>query len=73
MADENPNIVLEQLRHIRATTDKSGVKILELEKHLIELRLQVASLIREDVQIISKLAEHEARFERIETRLGLID
>jgi hypothetical protein len=67
------NLVLEQLRHIRATTDKSGHKLLELEQHLIELRLQVASLLREDAHIHGRLAEYEARFERIEKRLGILD
>jgi hypothetical protein len=71
MTDNSPNIVLEQLKHIRATTDKTGAKLLDLEKHLIELRLQVASLVREDALVHAKLAEHEARFERIEARLNL--
>lgn len=44
MTEQPLNLVLEQLRHIRATTDKTNTKILELEKHLIELRLQVAVL-----------------------------
>jgi hypothetical protein len=68
-----PNLVLEHLRHIRATTDKTDAKVLELERHLIELRLQVAGLAREDAHIQAKLAEHEIRFERIEKRLELRD
>jgi hypothetical protein len=44
MTEQPLNLVLEQLRHIRATTDKTSTKVLELEKHLIELRLQVAGL-----------------------------
>ena len=46
MTDNMPDLVLEQLKHIRATTDKTAAKTLELEKHLIELRLQVAGLVR---------------------------
>lgn len=71
MTDDTPNLILEHLRQIRAATDKSNAKLSELEKHLIELRLQVAGVVREDVLIHSKLAEHEARFERIEKRLEL--
>jgi hypothetical protein len=73
MTDPSPNLVLEQLRHIRATTDKIASKQIEHEQHLIEIRLQLASLIREDAIIHARLAEHEARFERIEARLNLND
>ena len=73
MTEQPINLVLEQLRHIRATTDKTSTKVLELEKHLIELRLQVAGLAREDATLYARLADHEARFERIESRLGLTE
>ena len=73
MVDEPDNLVLEHLRHIRATTDKTNVKVYEVEQHIIELRLQTASLVREDALVHAKLAEYEARFDRIEKRLGLTD
>jgi hypothetical protein len=73
MTENTPSLVLEQLRHIRATTDRTGAKLLDLERHLIELPLQVAGLAREDAHIQAKLAEHEIRFERIEKRLELRD
>lgn len=71
MNDETPNLVLEHLRHIRATTDKTSAKVGEVEQHLIELRLQNASLVREDALVHAKLVEYEARLERIEARLSL--
>lgn len=73
MTEDTPNLVIEHLHHIRNTTDKTGTKVLELERHLIELRLQAASLMREDAIVHGKLAEYEARFERIESRLGIVD
>jgi hypothetical protein len=73
MSDQPDNMVIEQLRHIRATGDKTHAKLTEVEGHLIELRLQVAGLVREDAALYAKLAQYEARFERIEARLGLAD
>jgi hypothetical protein len=73
MTDEPPNIVIEQLRHIRAMTDKTQTKTLDIENHLIERRLQLASVVREDVLAHARLAAFESRIERIESRLGLAD
>lgn len=73
MADTPDNPVLELLRSIRSTGEKTHVKTLELEKHILELRLQVAGLSREDVNLYSRLAELEARFERMESRLEIND
>jgi hypothetical protein len=72
MTQAPDNLVLDLLR-IRATGEKTNTKVLELEKHILELRLQVAGLAREDATLYSRLAEHEARFERIEARLHLND
>ncbi len=73
MADEPENLVLEHLRHIRGVVDKTSAKVSDVEQHLIDLRLQTASLVREDALVHAKLAEYEARFEKIERRLGLMD
>ena len=73
MTEQSDNLILEQLRSIRSTGEKTNAKVLELEKHILELRLQVAGLVREEATLYGRLAEHEARFERIEARLGLND
>ncbi|MFA4846359.1 MAG: hypothetical protein WC654_07460 [Patescibacteria group bacterium] len=73
MPKEPENLVLEHLRHIRGTTDKTNVKVNEVEQHVIELRLLTASLVRDDALVYARLAEFEARFEKIEKRLGLTD
>ncbi len=44
MAEQPDNMVLELLRSIRATGEKTNTKVLELEKHILELRLQAAGL-----------------------------
>jgi hypothetical protein len=73
MSEQPDNLVLELLRSIRATGEKTNTKVLEIEKHLLELRLQVAAPTREDATLYGRLAEHEARFERIEQRLNIRD
>lgn len=45
MTNEPENLVLEYLRHIRASGDKTNHKLTEIEQHILELRLQVASLV----------------------------
>lgn len=73
MTQEPRDLVLEYLRRIDTNLGKNNSKQLELEQHLIELRIQVAGLAREDAKLYSRLAEYEARFERIEQRLDLHD
>jgi hypothetical protein len=55
------------------TEEKINAKLAEVDAYLIELRLQAAGLVREDATFCAKLAEYEARFDRIEARLGLTD
>jgi hypothetical protein len=55
------------------TAEKMNAKLAEVEAHLVELRLQVAGLVREDATSCAKLGEYAARFDRIEARLGLKD
>lgn len=66
MTDEPPNIVLELLRHIRASTDR-------MEHDIGDLKFRIG-------QVEQTLSHHTRRFDRvddrllmIEKRLGLVD
>ena len=66
MTEEPPNIVLELLRHIRASTDR-------MENDIGDLKFRVG-------QVEQTLTHHTRRFDRmddrllmIEKRLGLVD
>jgi hypothetical protein len=53
-------MALDQLRHIPSAGDKVNTKLTDVEAHLVELRLQVGGLVREDATLYAKLAEYEA-------------
>ena len=66
MSTSGDNLVLEQLRYIRAAVDETRHGILELKTRIGFLEQQYAS-------ISSRVDRIEFRLERIETRIGLID
>ena len=73
MAPETENIVLEHLRHIRGQIDRVADDVSELKTRMGRLEIGLA-------QVHVTLAEHsnrddriEARLDRIEKRLNLVD
>ena len=80
MTDEIENLVLIQLRSIRA--DISEVKdaigglatrMLRLESAMLSVKREVADGFEFDLHQQSKVDQMESRIKRIEVRLGLID
>lgn len=70
---EFENLTLEHLRALRAENKQTHSKLREIEQHLLELRMSVAALERDDARLYGRLAEHESRRDRIEQRLNLRD
>lgn len=59
MTDDPPNIVLELLRHIRASTDR-------MENDIADLKFRVG-------QVEQTLTHHTRRFDRMDDRLLMIE
>ncbi len=62
MTDEPINLVLEQLRYIRASQDRT-------EQRLDDLTVRVGRIETNIAQIYVQLAEHSIRFDHIEARI----
>ena len=87
MTDETANLVLEQLRAIRAEQAQTNLKIGTLAESMIAMRKQIDELrgdvdalrrdvhsIRSDIRMIAiAVDQHTARLDRIEVRLNLHD
>lgn len=80
MTDETTNLVLEQLRAIRAEQAETNRKIGALAESMVAMRKQIDDLrddvhgLRADIRMIAiAVDEHTARLDRIEARLSLHD
>jgi predicted nuclease with TOPRIM domain len=73
MADEPDNLVLVMLRKLDAKFDRQGEEIRELKARMMAVEDMFAFLVTAVTRIQHSLERLEARVERIEKRLGLID
>ena len=62
----NDNVVLEHLRHIRATTDR-------IQEDLRDVKFRVGQMEGTVLQLVHRMDRFDERLNRVETRLGLID
>ncbi|HXC57569.1 MAG TPA: hypothetical protein VNU97_19875 [Rhizomicrobium sp.] len=80
MSGASDNIVLEHLRHIRATVDATRQDIRDLthrvgmlETQYAGLEGQIAGLHAQYAHVATRIDRVEIRLEKIERRIGLID
>lgn len=73
VADNTENHTLEILHSMR--TDRSSVKekVVNIEHHVIQLRIADAKHADDEAHMFRRLREYDARLERIEKRLELRD
>ena len=73
MTDDVAQLMLEHLKHIRATTDAMALDIIDIKSRLSGLELQVGQVqvsLAGQAQRIDRLEERIARIER---RLDLVE
>jgi DNA-binding protein YbaB len=73
MTDDVANLILEHLRALRADNAEIRRRLGNLEVEVARLGKLVAVVIDGQQHVIARMAEFEARFERIERRLELRD
>jgi type II secretory pathway predicted ATPase ExeA len=71
MANEVDNLILEHLRALRGDNAEVKRRLGNLEIEVARLGKLVAVVIDGQQHILARMAEFEARFERIERRLEL--
>ena len=73
MADETANLILEDLRVIRAKQDDMAAGLAELKQRMGLLEGQSAHLFGQHAILSNRVDRIDARLERIERRLDLVD
>lgn len=73
MADQTDNLVLEQLRLIRAQLDRMDDGVQDLKRRMTSLELQVSTLHADFAGQSLRIDRIDERLDRIEKRLGLIE
>ncbi len=73
MSGEMDNLVLEQLRHIRAAVDLTNQRLAELTFRVGMLESNMASLQAQYAHVSNRIDRVDERLERIERRIGLVD
>lgn len=71
--DNQSNLVLEILRSIRDDITKQSTKIDNLAGEVRALKQHVAGLVQSDLNRDDRFAQIEARLDRIDKRLELVD
>ncbi len=72
MTDETTNLVLEQLRLIRASIDQIARDVSDIKIRLTILEGHVAALVLSDLRQTSRMDHFDERLQRVERRLELI-
>jgi hypothetical protein len=67
------DLTLEHLKVLRAESKQNREDVRDITHHVIAMRNQMADFLKEHAYTYERLAEHDARLETIEKRLGLID
>jgi hypothetical protein len=73
MLDETANLILEHLRLIRAKQDDMAADLVELKQRMGLLEGQSAHLFGQYAIFSNRVDRIDARLERIERRLDLVD
>jgi tetrahydromethanopterin S-methyltransferase subunit G len=77
MSDEPENLVLNLLRAIRADVTEIRADLQEVKRRLTTLEIQVGNLVATEeshyAQVMQRMDRHEARLDRMERRLELVD
>jgi hypothetical protein len=73
MADETASLILEHLRVIRAKQDDMAADLGELKRGMGQLEEQSAHLFGQHAIPSNRVDRIDARLERIERRLDLVD
>lgn len=60
------NLVLDHLRHIRATTDR-------IQEDMRDVKFRVGQMEGTVLQLVHRMDRFDERLNRVETRLGLFD
>jgi len=69
----NDNIVLEHLRHIRATVDRSAEDLRDVKFRVGQLETKVFQSEGTLMQLVHRMDRFDERLTRVEMRLGLHD
>jgi archaellum component FlaC len=73
MSEQTDNLVLEQLRHMRAALERMDDGIQDIKRRMTSLELQVSTLHGDFAGQSMRIDRIEERLGRIEKRLGLIE
>jgi archaellum component FlaC len=73
MSEQTDNLVLEQLRHMRAPLDRMDDGIQDIKRRMTSLELQVSTLHGDFAGQSMRIDRIEERLGRIEKHLGLIE
>lgn len=71
MTDETENLILAQLRAIRAKVDRAEQRFESVESRLLSIEGHLGALVVADTRQNTHLAQLELRIDRIESRLEL--
>ncbi|RTL62428.1 MAG: hypothetical protein EKK41_25415 [Hyphomicrobiales bacterium] len=73
MTDETTNLVLEHLRRIRASQERTELEITEIKGRLSSVEVHVGVFGQQIGQLNKRMDRVEERLGRIERRLDLVD
>ena len=73
MTEETTNLVLEQLRQIRATLEVMSDRIARVELRLTAVEGHLANLLLAEASQNSEIDKIKRRLDRIERQLDLVD
>jgi tetrahydromethanopterin S-methyltransferase subunit G len=71
--NEPENLVLEHLRALRADVAKVATRLDNLTMEVRSSNAHVAAIVQSDMHQNVRIAELEARLERVEKRLEIVD
>lgn len=73
MTSDAENLILEEVRAIRAGQERLGQDMNEVKERFGIIEQQIASLHTQYANLSTRIDRLEVRIERIEKRLGLIE